>query len=79
VQLERRLTVGSYRPAPYVSAEVFYQSQYEKWTTTALYVGSLLPAGRHFEFDPYYEHQNVTSKHPNQQFNQFGLILNLYF
>ena len=34
---------------------------------------------KHFEFDPYYEHQNVTNKHPNQQFNQFGLILNVYF
>ena len=79
VQLERRLTIGSYHPAPYASAEVFYQSQYEKWTTTALYVGCLLPAGRHFEIDPYYEHQNVTNKRPNQQFNQFGLVLNLYF
>lgn len=79
VKLERRLTIGSYHPAPYASAEVFYQSQYEKWTTTALYVGCLLPARKHFEFDPYYEHQNVTNKRPNQQFNQFGLVLNLYF
>jgi hypothetical protein len=79
VSLERRFTVNSYHPAPYVSAEVFYQSQYQKWTTTALYAGCLLPAGKHFEFDPYYEHQNVTNKRPNQQFNQFGLILNMYF
>lgn len=79
VTLERRFTVNSYHPAPYVSAEVFYQSQYQKWTTTALYAGCLLPAGRHFEFDPYYEHQNVTNNRPNQQFNQFGLILNMYF
>lgn len=78
VQFERRLRVGSYHPAPYVSAELFYQSQYEKWTTTALYAGCLLPVGKHFEFNPYYEHQNVTNKHPNQQFNQFGLILDLY-
>jgi len=79
VSLERRFTVNSYHPAPYVSAEVFYQSQYQKWTTTALYAGCLLPAGKHFEFDPYYEHQNVTNKRPNQQFNQFGLVLNMYF
>lgn len=77
--LERRFRINSYHPAPYVAAEVFYQSQYEKWTTTALYVGCLLPAGRYFEFNPYYEHQNVTNKRPNQQFNQFGLILNMYF
>ena len=62
-----------------VAAEVFYQSQYSKWTTTALYAGCLLPLGKHFEFDPYYEYQNVTNKRPNQQFNQFGLILNMYF
>ena len=79
VTLERRFTVNSYHPAPCVSAEVFYQSQYQKWTTTALYAGCLLPTGKHFEFDPYYEHQNVTNKRPNQQFNQFGLVLNMYF
>jgi hypothetical protein len=79
VTLERRFTVNSYHPAPYISAEVFYQSQYQKWTTTALYAGCLLSAGKHFEFDPYYEHQNVTNKQPNQQFNQFGVVLNMYF
>jgi len=79
LSLEKRVAIGSYHPAPYVSAEVFYQSQYEKWTTTALYAGCLFPVGKHYEFDPYYEHQNITSKRPNQQFNQFGLILNFYF
>jgi hypothetical protein len=79
VTLERRVRIGSYHPAPYVSAEAFYQSQYHKWTTTALYVGGLFPIRKHFEFNPYYEHQNITSKHPNQQFNQFGLILDLFF
>jgi Protein of unknown function (DUF2490) len=79
VTLERRLTLKSYHPAPYVSAEIFYQSQYAKWTTTAIYVGCLLPAGKHLEFDPYYEHQNITNKHPNEQLNQFGLITSFHF
>jgi hypothetical protein len=79
VTFERRITFGSYHPAPYVSAEAFYESQYQKWNTTALYVGCLLPIGKHYQFDPYYEHQNITSKRPNQQFNQFGLIFNLFF
>jgi len=74
VTLERRVTIGSYHPAPYVAAEVFYLSQYKKWSTTALYAGSIFPAGKHIEFNPYYEHQNVTSKRPNQQFNQFGSL-----
>ena len=77
--LERRVGIGSYHPAPYVSAEVFYQSQYQKWSTTALYAGCLLPVSKHFELDPYYEHQNITGKRPNQQLNQFGLILNMHF
>jgi hypothetical protein len=79
VSLERGITIGSYHPKPYASAEAFYESQYQKWSTTALYAGCLFPVHKHVEFDPYYEHQNITSKHPNQQLNQFGLILNLYF
>jgi hypothetical protein len=79
LQLERTVTVGGYHPIPYVSVEEFYQNQYQKWTTTALYAGCLFPIKKHFEFDPYYEHQNVTNKHPNEQYNQLGLILNMFF
>jgi len=68
----------SYHPAPYVSSEFFYQSQYHKFSTTAIYAGCLFPVTNHLEFDPYYEHQNVTGKRPNHQLNQFGLVLNLY-
>lgn len=78
-QIEKRLTIRSYHPAPYASAEFFYESQYSKWGDTAIYTGCLLPIGRHLEFDPYYEHQNITGKGPNQQLNQLGLALNLYF
>ena len=79
VKFERTIQIGSYNPAPYVSAEFFYQSQYQKWATTALYAGALFPTGKHFAFDAYYEHQNITGKRPNQQLNQLGLILNVYF
>jgi hypothetical protein len=77
--IERRFTISNYHPAPYVSAEVFYESQYEKWSSTNLYAGCLLPVGKHVEFDPYYEHENNTGKRPNQQVNAAGLVLNLYF
>ena len=77
--LLRTFAIRSYHFSPYLSAEVFYQSQYHKWSTTALYAGSRLPIRRHFELDPYYEHQNITGKHPNQQLNQFGLILDMFF
>jgi len=79
VTLERRVKIRSYHPAPYVSSEFFYQSQYHKFSTTELYAGCLFPAGKHAEFDSYYDHQNITGKRPNQQLNQLGLVLNLYF
>jgi len=79
VQIEKTLTIGTYHPAPYASAEFFYDSQYGKWSDTALYAGCSFPIGKHSEFEPYYEHQNNTGKSPNQQLNQLGLILNLYF
>jgi hypothetical protein len=77
--VERRFTISNYHPAPYISAEAFYESQYTKWSSTNLYAGCLLPVGKHVEFDPYYEHENNTGKHPNQQVNAIGLILNLFF
>jgi Protein of unknown function (DUF2490) len=78
-QVERALTIRSYHPAPYASSEFFYESNYHKWSDTAVYVGCLFPIARRLEFNPYYEHQNNTGKSPNQQLNQFGIILNLYF
>jgi len=79
VTLERRFTIRSYHPAPYLSAEVFYETKYTKWSTTALYVGCLFPMGKHIELDPYYEHENNTGKSPNQIINAAGLVLNLHF
>jgi len=79
VKVARRFTIRSFHPGPYVAAEAFYQSQYQKWSTTALYAGCSLPLGRHVEIEPYYEHQNNTGKNPNQRLNQLGLILGLYF
>jgi Protein of unknown function (DUF2490) len=79
VQMERTVRIRSYRLSPYASVELFYQSEYEKWSDTAIYAGCLFPIRKHFEFDPYYEHQNNTGKHPNQQLNQLGLMLSMHF
>ena len=79
VQLERTLKVGSYHLSPYASAEFYYESLYGKWSDTAIYAGCLFPVGKHFEMNPYYEHQNITGKSPNQQLNQAGLMLNMFF
>jgi len=78
LQIEKRLTIRCYHPAPYAAVEFFYQIQYSKWSDTAIYVGCIFPIGRHFEFDPYYEHQNNAGKSPNQQLNQLGLRLSIH-
>jgi len=72
VKVQRAFAIGSYKPAPYLSAEAFYQSQYAKWGTTALYVGSLFPVGKRSSLDAYYEHENITIRAQNQQLNQAG-------
>jgi Protein of unknown function (DUF2490) len=79
VEIERTFRIGSYRPAPNVGVEFFYDSRYDKWSDTAIYAGCLFPIGKHLGFEPYYQHQNNTGKSPNSQLNQLGLILNLYF
>jgi hypothetical protein len=76
---ERTFAIRSYHFIPYVAAEPFYESQYGKWSTTSLYAGSLFPIGKHVQFNTYYEHDNNTGKHPNQQVNSAGLALYLYF
>jgi hypothetical protein len=77
--VERTFAIRSYHLIPYVAAEPYYESQYSKWSTTSLYAGCLFPVGKHVEFNTYYEHDNNTGKHPNQQVNSAGLALYLYF
>ena len=60
LQVERTIAVRSYHLIPYVAVEPYYESQYNKWSTTALYAGSVFPVGKHVEFNLYYEHENNT-------------------
>lgn len=77
--LERTFSIHSYHLIPYVSAELFYESQYSKISTTSIYAGSLFPVGKHVEFNAYYEHDNNTNKHPNKQVNSVGLAVYFFF
>jgi len=77
LQIEKRLAIHNYHPAIYVGAELFYQSQYGKWSNTAIYAGCVFSLGKHVELNPYYEHQNNTGRNPNQQLNQWGLKLSI--
>ncbi len=78
LEIEKPLVIRSYHPSPYASVEVYYESQYQKWSTTEIYAGCLLPIRKHFELDPYYEHQNNTGKSPNSQLQGIGLKLNIF-
>jgi len=77
--VERDEKIRTYKFTPYVAAEPYYESQYGKWSTTALYAGVILPLGRRAGFTPYYEHQNNTGGSSNKQLNGLGLLLELYF
>ena len=78
LSLERTVAISSYHLIPYASAEIYYESQYSKVSTTELYAGSLFPMGKHVQLKAYYEHQNNTGKHPNSQVHGLGLTLNIY-
>lgn len=77
--VERTFAVRSYHLVLYAAVDPYYESKYSKWSTTALYLGSLLPVGHHVEFDPYYEHENNTGGHTNHPENAVGLALDLFF
>ena len=77
--VERTVSIRSFHHIPYVAVEPFYESQFNKWSTTALYVGSLFPVGRHVQFNLYYEHENNTGGTKNHPENAVGLALYLFF
>lgn len=79
VEVEKPFKIRNYTLSPYVSAEFWYTSQFEKWSTVSIFAGCLLPLGKHFDFAPYYEHQNNTGNKPNEQLNQFGPVLKVWF
>ncbi len=77
--LERDVKIRSYHFAPYIQAETYYDSRYGKFSRTTEDVGASFPIHKHVEIEPYYEHQNDTSKSPNRQINALGVKLRLYF
>jgi hypothetical protein len=77
--VERTVAIRSYHFIPYVAAEPYYVSQYNKWSTTALFAGFLFPVGKKVEFNSYYEHDNNTGTKTSEPQNIIGLALDLYF
>jgi Protein of unknown function (DUF2490) len=79
VAVQRTFAIHSYHVTPYLNAEVYYTSQYSKWSTTQLEAGGIFPIGSHVQMDVYYEHQNNTGKKPNEQVNDIGLAAHVFF
>src|SRR5580698_10260570 len=79
LSVQRAFAIHSYHPIPYASVEFYYDSRYNKWSSTDVYAGCKFPIRKRFQIDPYYEHENNTGKKPNQQINAIGLIFNVYF
>jgi hypothetical protein len=77
--VERTTSIRSYHFTPYIRGEAYFDSNYGKWSRTSEDLGAAFPIRKHTEIEPYYEHQNDTSKSQNHQINAFGLSLNLYF
>jgi hypothetical protein len=77
--VERTVSILSYHFSPYVRGEVYFDSNYEKWSRTSESLGAAFPIRQHTEIEIYYEHQNDTGKPPNRQVNALGVALNLYF
>ena len=76
---ERTIGIRSFHFSPFGRAEAYFDSNYEKFSRTAVDVGSIFPIGKNVELEGYYEHQNDTSKAPNRQTNAVGLVLDLFF
>jgi Protein of unknown function (DUF2490) len=79
IAVQRTFAIHSYHVTPYLNAELYYTSQYSKWSTTQLEAGGIFPIGSHVQIDAYYEHQNNTGKKPNEQVNDIGLAAHLFF
>lgn len=79
LSVERAVFLHSYAFTPYLRAEAYYDSHYSKWSATLLTAGASFPIKKHTELEPYYQHFNQTGCTPNQQLENIGLKLDLYF
>ena len=79
ISAERTVSIRSYHFIPYLRAEAYYDSNFQKWSRTAETAGCVFPFRKRYEVEPYYEHQNETGTAPNRQVNALGLVFSMYF
>ncbi|MGH9931602.1 MAG: hypothetical protein ACREA9_20535, partial [Pyrinomonadaceae bacterium] len=88
--LEREFTIGRFKPTPYVSGEVYYDSRFEIWNRNRIYVGFLFPVKKGFPLiklieprrqvvlDFYLMRQLDSRSNPSRIFG-IGLTARVYF
>jgi hypothetical protein len=77
-RLERDLPLGSRVATPYLMAEFYYDSRYDRWNRQRYYVGIEWPIGATSILDSYYCRQD-DSRSSIAHVNAVGLAFNLYF
>jgi len=78
VNLQRTFNVRRFAFSPYAQGEFFYSSSSGSWNKTTFQVGSDFLFRKHFDLEPYFEHDNNVGSVPNQV-NAFGLTIYIYF
>ena len=76
--LERSFIIHRFLFSPYAQAEFFYSSASASWNKITYQAGVDIPAGKHFDFEPYYERDNNKLSTP-KYVNAFGLTASIYF
>ena len=76
--LQRSFKIHRFSFSPYAQAEFFYSSASASWNKTTYQVGVDIPAGKHFDFEPYYERDHNVGSTPNHV-NAVGLTTSIYF
>jgi hypothetical protein len=76
--LQRSFKMGRLGFSPYGQVEVFYSSSSASWNKATFQAGVDIPAGKHFDFQPYYERDHNVTSTPNYV-NAIGVATSIYF
>lgn len=75
---QRTFKVHRFTFSPYAQGEIFYSSSSGSWNKTIYQFGADFPLRKHFDFEPYYEHDNDVGSIPDHV-NALGLTVSVYF
>lgn len=77
-QLQRDTTIADYTFTPYASAEIYWDSRYDRFARYRLIGGVTFPIGKSVAFEPYYARQ--VDFYPSDNIvNAWGLVVYVYF